>query len=194
MEKMLKEQIEFTEEAIANRFGWKFVPILTAVDKFYDNPSNFAVVCSLLARAKAKKRKSLCPPRKSLKLLDFALGTYSLNGALVTIDQRPVNIHNIYRAGVNAYGRAYYDTFRRGNGFVYHKHGRSVHVSIAQLLLFRDLIRYRILQWIDANIADIKRCMDKEHTKGIFKTKKTRICDASTHPTLHRYTAPIKLS
>lgn len=155
-------------KAIQRRDQVRFNSLFSAVDRFFDDCDNFDRLFKLLQKTPKKRNpKKAKTPRKSLKLLDYAVSVYSLNGALVLINGRPLCINSIYKAGIHAHGRQYYDAFRRNHSFIFKKHGKQIKTTIAQLVFFRDLIRYKILDWIEENIEDINKQMTTNSKKNI---------------------------
>lgn len=151
--------------------------LFEAVDKFYDNEVNFVELCKMLSkssnkvlrRSKIKKQNKPATrkPKLNLRLVDYAVSTYSLNGALVTIETKGgakqiKSVQSIFRAGLSCYGRSNYDVYRRTNTFQYTKFGRTVAATLGQLVFFRDVIRYNILKWIRDNLSDIQARMYAE--------------------------------
>lgn len=148
--------------------------LFRAVDKFYDDKSNFDKLYACLTapvatsrpkrirrnKKNANQMKKLRPVRMSLKLIDYAVGVFALNGASVMVQGVPYSINGIYRAGMAAYGRTFYDAFRRYNTFEFKKHDTSVYTTVAQLAFFRDMIRYGVLDYITAHIVEIRQHMD----------------------------------
>lgn len=143
------------------------VALFNAVDKFYDDEQNFMMIYRVLHKVPNVKRKrnraemQNKKPQLTLKLIHYAVTSYLANGAIIGLNGKPVSITSIYAAGIAAHGRQNYDAFRRCNSFMYEKHGLVVKTALAQLVFFRDLIRYNILQYVFDHIPEIYQCMRK---------------------------------
>lgn len=160
--------------------------LFEAVDKFYADKRNFMELYGVLHHSKPRKRyrgkmakimRQQRPVRLSLKLIHYAVTEFMRGkSTLVLVEGRPVSITSVYAAGIACHGRQNYDAFRRCNSFLYEKHGLVVKTALAQLVFFRDLIRYGVLSYIkdnakeiDADMRQIKPISDKSSNVVIVK-------------------------
>lgn len=149
---------------------------LAIADRFYDDKHNFDVLFDILSTEKSKrmkmkmkivktqtksktKLKTTNTRRKlTLKIIHFAVHTFSGSSVprVCVYDGRPMTIRSIVAAGLARFGRRNYDVFCRTPGFVYTKHGKKIKTTLSQLLFFRDMIRYKIIDYIRENIKQIR--------------------------------------
>lgn len=152
--------------------------LLDTVDSFYNEPNNFKRLKRLLSTKKpaATKKHQQTQGTVSLRLLDFLCTTYATRKPIVLQRKAqtnsglsgsafPVDLKDVYQNGLNAYGKAHYDCFRRNKRLVYQKHGKKVITTLGQLLYFKDALTYGIVDYAEKNQANIKRAMAEQAVK-----------------------------
>jgi hypothetical protein len=131
----------------------KRATLLRSVDLFYDDIDNFKQLQCLLGRS-----------QMSLRLLDYFCATYAgEHGVCITMpDGKIQSLHDIYQARLNRHGKVLYDAFRRSEKLVYTKHDVTLETTLGQLVFFRDVIQYRVNDYIEAHQDQIKEAMSKD--------------------------------
>lgn len=155
---------------------FKEANLFKAVDKFFDEKEHYMMLHKVLHKEKPLKRRRMRnprrPPRLSLKLIHYAVTDYlASQGTLLLQDGRPVSVNSVYYAGIACHGRQLYDAFRRCKSFQYEKHGLVVKTALAQLVFFRDIIRYGILQYIIDHLPEIDDSMRRKNPRAIRPVK-----------------------
>lgn len=123
------------------------------VDRFYDDQQNFKTLVKCIT----------CSRRTvPLGVIDYFVRIYAhMYNITVPIDGAPRSVFKIYRTARNSYGQKFYNVFKKGKAFMYTKHGLGVRVTLGQLAIFRDVIRYNLLEYIKLHQNDIVVDMNK---------------------------------
>lgn len=154
-----KSQV-MSSSAASTRVNMKRAILFHSVDKFYDDAENFTKLKQLLARPFTEHKNI------SLRLLDYFLSIYAgENGVCVPINGKIVSFHDIYQARLSSNGKVLYDAFRRTQKLNYTKHGETIETTLGQLLFFRDIISYKVLDYVAEHLVEIKRAMSNESSR-----------------------------
>jgi hypothetical protein len=169
--------------------------LFSAVDRFFDCASHFERFFKIVYKEPKRRYRKQKRPRMSLRLIDYAVSVYSMNGAMVSINTQNglqiKSVQSVYRAGLASHGRSHYDAFRRNNSFVYRKHGKEINTTLAQLVFFRDLIRFNILDWIQDNVELIKAKLDIDFPK---MPRRTRTVPTAFTGSVQQFKEPISMT
>jgi hypothetical protein len=145
--------------------------LVKSVDAFYEKPKNFQRLKQVLQHCRPSNIPK--PGQISLRMLDFLCSTYAAENTVVLKPKKlhvPLNLKNVYSDGLSAYGKIYYDCFKRNNRFQYKKHGQQIETTVGQLLYFKDALSYGILDYAEQHQQQLKRAM-KRQSKLIKKNR-----------------------
>jgi hypothetical protein len=132
-----------------------------AVSRFFDDLVNFAELQRLLARPFVYQKNI------SLRLLDYFLSVYaSDHGVCITVNGRLKSFHDLYQTRLTSNGKVMYDAFRRTDKLSFTKHGATIETTLGQLLFFRDVIQYKVIDYVLKHADEIKACMSKDLPRG----------------------------
>lgn len=147
----------------------KTVVLMQAASLFYDNPLNFDALLKYLEKCTTKGTGV------SLRMLDYLVSMYSQRGCMVKYEGGIRTIHDIYQCGLLANGKTFYDVFRRAERFEFTKHGQTIVTTLGQLIFFRDMIRYGVIDYMYEHLAEIKEQMTEDLGTGTRdRTKKVK--------------------
>lgn len=175
--------------------GVRDTNVFDAMDKFYESKDHFMTVYNLIVHkqlmadtelrlmrdlpkrpGRGRTRTKFVVPVTTLKFIQYAVTTYATAGAIVLVEGRPVSVSSVIAAGMARYGRGQYSAFRRGDAFDYSKHGLTMNVTLGQLLFYRDMIRYGILEYIFNHRVEIraqmKKTMPNSETEEIMRGRR----------------------
>ena len=152
------------------------------VDRFYDNEQNFRTLIGCITNS----RRTV-----SLTVIDYFVRIYAYRyNVTVPVDGVHRSVIKIFRNGKWTYGRKFYNVFKRSKSFQYTKHGLSVRVTLGQLAMFRDVIRYNMLEYIqlhhDEIVANMNRDNDGADRSACLYNKAK--CHATREPAVDQYT------
>jgi len=105
----------------------------------------------------------------SLRILDWFATEYSRKSGieLKNINNENIDIYVSYKAQLKAFGKKYFDPFRRHIKFKFNY--KNMETTIAQLNFFRWAITNNILPYIENNIIELTKEMN---TSNLIRKKK----------------------
>lgn len=149
-----------------NLSGTKSDLLKLSLTKFYTNPQNIKPFKDIVTQQH----------RISLRLIDWFVTNYSKQHNIIIPNainncNESIHINNSYKQQLRSYGKQLFDPFRRDYKltFIYgNTESDSVETSLGQMNIFKWLIQYKIIDFIEANIDVIE--------KDMINTKKNISC------------------
>ena len=103
--------------------------------------------------------------RISLRMIDWFVTTYAKQTPVVLMNsqEQHINVHVSYRTQLKSFSKQRFDPFRRREriDFAYDKNNKNqiIETTIGQLNFFKWVLQIRLLDHIEANLADIEEKM-----------------------------------
>ena len=141
--------------------------LFKSVDEFYTNIANFNELQKFLVRPFACQGISL-------RLLDYFLTVYAgEHGVCMNVNGKMKSFHDIYQARLSINGKIMYDAFRRTEKLTYIKHGQSIETTLGQLVFFKDVIQFKVMDYVLEHLPEVKQAMvnDQAHASEMKKKK-----------------------
>jgi hypothetical protein len=140
--------------------------LMESVDKFFENKEYFQLMYDIITH---NDKDGI-----SLRLLEFMFTKFSKRYEIVIIvNSFPVRLYDIYNQGLQMYGKAHYDCFKRHQRVVFHKHGQELETTIGQMTFFRHIIPTGSLDFARMYLAELKAEMASYSKGGIAPIPKT---------------------
>ena len=148
--------------------------LLDDLQRFYDDPDNFAILRSVVSPGKEKAAKRTQDEEGhasysniSLRVLEFCVTEYArLHKVRYKIPGRdlPFMMYESCCQLMSNHGKNNFDTFARRKRESLSCNGQTVCTTCGQANLLRWAIKHKVLQYISDHLADIKLGL-REHSK-----------------------------
>lgn len=138
----------------------------SVVSRFFDDRHNFDAMYAVL---RGKRGHGV-----SLRLLDYFCTVWCLRHECEL--ECGETASDVYQACLDAYGKGYFDCFRRSHHFRLEKHGRLVDTTLGQLLFFKEMISRGVLKFVEAQLEAIKCDMTADEAMWSKRTSGGRKC------------------
>ncbi len=178
---------------------------------FSSNSSNFKIegksellLNSLKKFFTEEKFKKVLPvitgtSKISLRVIDWFVTNYSKKYQVSykikdNENEMYINIYNLYRSQLNAYGKKYIDPFCRGKDRILFKVSESqcVMTNLSQLNFFKWALQYNVLDYIEKNYELIVKDMS-DTINNTPSSNKRRIFSSNTGKAFKKYEEVISI-
>lgn len=135
--------------------------MMQSINKFFDNKVYFTLMNNIINHQ----------DEISLRLLEFMFTKYSKRQQVVLIiNNDPIFLCDLYADGLESYGKARYDCFKRHERVIFTKHGIDLETTVGQLQFFKHIIPTGAIDFARKNYEDIRTEM-ASYVKGQARRK-----------------------
>ena len=170
-------KIENIEEGLNNiEIEYLQKRLLKICSEFYKtlNKDTIDYIISIMLSNNKKKKneeniKIKQKSRISLRMLDWFATRYTkfntiyikLNNISSYFGEEKINIYNSYKANLKTYSKRYFDPFKRHCKIMFNFpfYNEPIETSYGQLIFFKWLLTYNILEYIEKNYDDLSEKM-----------------------------------
>lgn len=139
--------------------------LFTNVDKFFSDEKNFDRLHYVLGNTDSHPEL----PRISLRTLEHFVTAYAQrNNVTYSFQNQVCNVTEKYENYLDTHGKANFDVFRRSpekKYIVYKKFGKQIITTLSQLVFFKVMIEYGMLDYVVRHLHEIEQDMARRKQK-----------------------------